>query len=169
VHRLVHRRVRVDGDVDLLAGRLQATGERQLGDELGRLITKDVRSQDLTSRQAADDLHHALVVPRSDGLAVRLQAVRADGVVLVLLEALLLQRPLGVPDAGDLRMAVRAAGDDRVVDRDRVVPRDALDAHDRLFTGDMREPRRADDVADRVDAGHARRVVSAFGSCGLGS
>jgi hypothetical protein len=77
---------------------------------------------------------------------------------------LALERLLGEADAGDLGLAVGAARDDGVVHRDGLVlllalgERDALDAEDRLLAGDVREPGRADDIADRVDPADARLV-----------
>ena len=63
------------------------------------------------------------------------------------------------PDAGDARVGVGAAGDRRVVDRAVGEAAEPLDAADRLVVRDVGQPGRADHVADRVDARHARHVA----------
>lgn len=139
MHGFVHRWVGVDGCDQVFARGLEAAGECELGDEFSGLVAHDVRAQDLAVREAADDLGEAFLVRGGDGLAVGLEIVLADLVVLALLEALGDERLLGETDACDLRLAVRAARDHGVVDRVRLVaelallPRDALDADDRFL------------------------------------
>ena len=65
-----------------------------------------------------------------------------------------LGRRLGQADAGDLRVAVGAAGNLELVEGMRVEPLDGLDADDALVLGLVRQHRRPRDVADGVDAGH---------------
>ena len=135
----MHRRVGVNRRDQVLARRLEPAGQRELGDELGGLVAHDVGAQDLAVRQAADDLREAFLMSRRDGLAVGLEVVLANLIILALLETLGDQRLLGEADAGDLRLAVRAARDHRVIDRVRLVvqlaslPRDALDTDNRLL------------------------------------
>ena len=60
---------------------------------------------------------------------------------------------LGQPDAGHLRPAIGAAGDVAHVERMHVLhPGDLLDADDALMHRLVRQPGRADDIADRLDA-----------------
>ena len=65
-----------------------------------------------------------------------------------------LGRRLGEADAGDLRVAVGAAGDLELVEGVGVQALDGFDADDALVLGLVREHRRPGDVADGVDAGH---------------
>src|SRR3546814_1898689 len=73
---------------------------------------------------------------------------------------LLLGLLFGEADAGDLRMAVGAAGDLLLLHRvDVVEAGDLLDADDALVLGLVGQHRRAGDVADGVDAGLPRAAV----------
>src|SRR5262249_44129745 len=103
---------------------------------------------------------------RRDRLAQGRERELADRVVLALDLALSNERLLGEPDARDLRLAVRAPGDDRVIDRDRLVvlalvfaPRHPLNARDRFFRPDVRQPRRPDDITYGVYARQVGLVV----------
>ena len=68
----------------------------------------DVRAEDLAVRLAEDDLHEAFGLADGAGLAAGHERELAD----LELEALFLRRALGEADAGDLRLAVGAAGED---------------------------------------------------------
>src|SRR3546814_2560162 len=59
-----------------------------------------------------------------------------------------------LPDAGDLRAAIGAAGNVARVHRMRMIARDRLDRNHRFVHRLVREPRRRGDVADRPQAGH---------------
>src|SRR5262249_39124384 len=145
---LVHRRMGVHGADDFFGGGFEAAGEGEFGDEFGGLVADDVGAEDFAAGEAADDLGEAVGGAGGDGLAQGGEGEGADGVVLVLDLAELFEGLFGVADAGDLGVAVGAAGDDRVVDRDRLVghlgvlglPGDALDAEDGFFAGDVGEP-----------------------------
>src|SRR4051794_37411008 len=64
------------------------------------------------------------------------------------------RRRLGQPDAGDLRPAIGAGRDVAQIERvDVVDPGDLLDADHAFVARLVRQPGRADDIADRVHAG----------------
>src|SRR5262249_34585315 len=98
-----------------------------------------------------DGLDEPLVLAERDRLAVADEREAADFDIA----ALLLGRGLGQADAGDLRLAVGAAGYHALVQRVRVEALDGLDATDTLVARLVRQHRRAAHVADCIDAGYA--------------
>src|SRR3546814_4532533 len=99
----------------------------------------------------------ALGFAERDGLAVADEGEAADFHLIARLLGLL----FGEADAGDLRMAVGAAGDLLLLHRvDVVEAGDLLDADDALVLGLVGQHRRAGDVADGVDAGLPRAAVA---------
>ncbi len=148
----------VDGQADLVGGRFQRHGQADFGDEFRRVGADDVRAEDFAVRLAQDQLHKALGVARSDRLAAGLVGEFPH----FILESLFLCRLFGHADAGDLRLAVGAAGERGHLMR--FLARDEKPLHrlDGLMRGDVREPRRPDDVARAVDALH-RSLVAVVG------
>ena len=147
-------RVRVHGVEDLLLGGLELLGHHQLGDQLGRLRADQVGAQELAVLGVEDQLDEPLGLVGGQGPAAELERELADADLVAGLARGLLRQP----DAGDARVGVGAAGDRRVVHRAVGEPAEPLDAADRLVVRDVRQPGRADHVADRVDPRHARDI-----------
>ena len=144
---LGERGVRVHGVDDLLLGGLELLGHDEFGDQLGRLGADEVGAQEFAVLGVEDQLHEALGLVGGLGSAAGDERELADADLVPRLTRGL----LGQADAGDARVGVGASGDDRIVDR-ALVPGEGLDAGDRLMVGDVGQPRRADDVADGVEA-----------------
>ncbi len=109
------RRMREDRVHQVFLGGLELHGDDETLDQLRHLRADQVRAQELPGLGIEDGLDQALVLAERDRLAVADEREAAD----LDLAALLLGRLLGQADAGDLRMAIGAAGDAQLVERMR--------------------------------------------------
>ncbi len=133
-------------------GALERARDRVALDHLRHLGADHVRAEQLAGIGVEHRLHHALGLAHGDRLAVADEGEAAD----LHLMAGILRALLGEADRGDLRTAIGAAGDVGPVDRVHVVePGDLLDADHALVARLVREPGRAAEIADGVDAGLA--------------
>ena len=90
--------------------------------------------------------------PSGSPSAIALPLPMKGNLPTLISQALGLGRGLGEADAGDLRLAIGAARDVLGLHRVHALEAgDLLDHHDALVHGLVGEPRRAGDVADRVD------------------
>ena len=135
-------------------GRLERLADGVALDQLGHLGADHVRAEQLAGLGVEHRLDEALGLAERDRLAV---ADEREGAGLDRV-ARLLGLGLGQPDAGDLRVAVRAAGDVAAVERVRVdllvaeLLRDRLGGGDALVARLVRQPRAGRAVADRPQA-----------------
>src|ERR1051326_4492358 len=95
----------MDGEIDFLDGVFVLAGDDELMDELRRVRSDDVRSEDFPVLGVADDFHEDLRFAGRAGTSVRRERELADLVLELLVFALL----LGEADGRDFRMAVRGA------------------------------------------------------------
>jgi hypothetical protein len=158
VDHLRKRRMRVDGRAQFVGRRFERDGQADFRDEFGRVRADDVRAEDFAVRLADDELHEALGIARRDRLAAGLVGELAD----LEFEALFLRLLFGHADAGDLRLAIGAAGEHGHLVRLLAGDEKTFHRLDRLVRGDVRQPGRPDDVARAVDA-LDRRLVAVVG------
>src|SRR5258708_5672705 len=142
------RGMRMNGEVHFLDGVLVRPRDHELMDHLRGVRADDVRAEDLSVFRAANDLDEAVDLAGRAGAAVRGEGELADLVV----ELLLLAGLLCKAHRGHFWVAVGGAGNVRVVEQVRVLPRDRLCRDDALALALVCEHRRAGDVADGVDA-----------------
>src|SRR6185295_12860994 len=118
-----------------------------------------MRAEELAAVGIEDGLHQALVFAERDGLAVadKGKAADFDGA------ALLLGSLFGQPHAGDLRLAVGAAGNLRLVEGMWLQALDGFHAHHPLTLRLVRKHRRSGYIADGVDTRHAGAAVAVGG------
>src|SRR5262245_44731871 len=109
-------------------------------------------AEQLTGFLVENDLYQALILAERNCLAVAYEGKAADPDV----ELFLFRSLFGQADRCDLRRAIRAAGDHRLVHRVRVEALDRLNAHDAFMLGLVGKHRRAGNIPDGVDAGNAR-------------
>ena len=123
-------------------------------DQLGHLGADHVRAEQLAGLGVEHRLDEALGLAERDRLAV---ADEREGAGLDRVAGLL-GLGLGQPDAGDLRVAISAAGDVVAVERVRMdvlvaeLLRDRLGGGDALVARLVRQPRAGRAVADRPQA-----------------
>ncbi len=157
VEGLGHGGVGVHCRDDVFGGRFESDRQTELVDEFGGILADDVGAEDLTPRLARDDLHEAFGGTGGNCLAERCERKRADLDIVSRCP----RGGFGQTDRSDLRAGIGTAWNGVVVNTERVVSSDPLDAGDGFFAGDMRQPRRTDDVADGVDT-RQRRFVGWF-------
>src|SRR5437867_2242885 len=145
-------RVGVDRVDDLLQRRLDRPPHGELVDDLRRLRADDVDAQDLARRLVGDHLHEALRIAEGDGLAARRERELPDAHLTAVLPRALFRQA----ERRDLRAAVGARGHVPVIEGAGLTPRDRLGGHHALRHRLVREQRRPDHVADRVDSRHRR-------------
>src|SRR5262245_6477570 len=109
-------------------------------------------AEQLAGLLVENDLHQPLILAERNRLAVAHEGKAAHPDV----EFLLLRSLLGEADGRDLRRAISAAGDHRLVHRVRVEALDRLNANDAFMLGFVGKHRRTCDIADGIDAGNAR-------------
>src|SRR3569832_1529717 len=151
LHHLRQSRMREDSVHQFLFRRLEVHRDDIALDQFGDLGADHMGAEKLPGLLVEDDLLQPLVLPKRDRLAIADEGEAADADV----ELLLLRGLLGEADGGNLRRAIRTAGDHRLVHRVRIEALDRLDADDAFVLGLVRQHRRAGDVADGVDARHA--------------
>jgi len=133
-------------------GRLQGLGDRVTLDQLGNLGADHVRTEKLAGLAVEHRLDHAFGLAECNRLTVAGKREVTDLDLVTGLSRCL----LGQAHARDLWPAIGAGGDVVPIERVHVVdPGDPLDADDTFVHRLVRQPRRADEVADRVDAGLA--------------
>ncbi|PAV92830.1 hypothetical protein WR25_24902 [Diploscapter pachys] len=156
VHHLAQRGVREHRFHQLVLSRFQLARDDIALDQLGHFRADHVRTQQLAGLGVEHRLDEAFRLAQRDRLAVANEGELADLHVM----ARILGLRFGQADAGDLRAAVGAAGDVPRLERVRVLAGDLLDADDAFVARLMRQPGRAGDVADRVDALDVRPAVA---------
>src|SRR5215510_14366478 len=109
-------------------------------------------AEQLTGFLVENDLYQALILAERNCLAVAYEGKATDPDV----ELFLFRSLFGQADRCDLRRAIRAAGDHRLVHRVRVEALDRLNANDAFMLGLVGKHRRTCDIADGIDAGNAR-------------
>ena len=144
----------MDGGVDVVLGQLRSDGEAHLGDQFGGLVTDDVRSDDFAVWFPVDELHKAIGFSDRGSLAAGHEGEDSD----LVFQAFFLGGAFCQADAGDLRMAVGAAGEGGDFFR-LLAFVESFDALDRLVAGNVGEPRRPDDVAGGVNVLEAGLIV----------
>ena len=142
--------MREDRVHQLFLGAFQRHRDDVALDQLGHLGADHVRPEQLPGLGIEHRLDQPVRLAQGDGLAVAGEGEAAD----LDREPQLLGLGLGEADAGDLRLAIGAAGDLALVHRVGVQALDRLDADHPLVLGLVGEHRRAGDVPDRVEAGH---------------
>src|SRR4029079_9921222 len=154
VQRFGERRVRVDGSLQILCGRLELHREHGLGDQLARDGTDDVHAEDVVVLAVRDQLHEADRLLHALRAAVHCERKRPD----LVRPAVLLDLRLGLADPRDLGRRVDD-GRNRLVVHLGHMARDELRDHHALFRALVREHRAAHDVADRPDVRHRRAAM----------
>ena len=144
---LAQRWMRVDGGFDLVPGGFEVHGEADFGDHFGAFATDDVGTDDLAVRFTVDDFDKTFRLSGGERFTTGLVREFAD----LVLEAFFFSGALGQTNAGHLRMAVGAAGEDADF-LGLVLSEHAFDALDGLVASDVGQPRWSDDVASAVDA-----------------
>src|SRR6476660_1868674 len=107
-------------------------------------------TEQLSGFLVEDDLYQALVLAKSNRLAVTHEGKSADPNV----ELLFLGRLLCKPNGGDLRRAISAARDHQFIHRVRIEALDRLDADDAFMFGLVRQHRRSRNITDGIDSGN---------------
>src|SRR6516165_1065677 len=152
VHHLRQGRVREDGADQLGLGRLQGLGDRVALDQLGHLGADHVRAQELTGLAVEDRLDHPPRLADRARLAIADKREMAGFALVAGISGAL----FGEADTGDLRTAIGAGRDIVEIKRMHIVdPGDPLYANDSLMARLVSEPRRSDEITDRVDTGLA--------------
>lgn len=146
--------VSMDGGFDFIPGSLEVHGQANLCDQLRALAAHQVCADDFTVRFTVDDLHKALRFSCGQSFATGLVGELAD----LVFQTFFFRSALSETDAGDLGMAVGAAGEDTDF-LWRVLGEHAFDSLHRLVAGHVGEPRRADDVTCAVNAFHGGLVT----------
>src|SRR5262245_27092294 len=113
-----------------------------------------MNAEELTGFLFKNDFHQALILPERNCLAFAHEGKAADPDV----ELFLFRSLFSQADRCDLRRAISAAGDHRLVNRVRVEALDRLNANHTFMLGFVRKHRRASDIPDGVDAMNARPV-----------
>ena len=108
VHGLAERRVGVDGRNQFVVGGFHFDGQSKFGDHFGGVGAEDVRTEDLAVRFAEEDLDETFALANGKGFAAGQEGEFSDFVF----EAFFLRGTFGQTDAGHLRLAVGAAGED---------------------------------------------------------
>ncbi len=124
-------------------------------DHLGDLVADHVGAQQRAGLGVEHRLDESLGGPGCDGLAVHAEGEAAD----LDLASALLGLGLGQTDRGDLGFGICAAGDRRCQVRG-LQPGDVLHTMGPLVRRLVRQPGRAGDVADGVEASNTGRAVS---------
>ena len=154
VDGLAQGRMRVDGRDDFLVRRFERNGEAKFGDHLRRICANDVRAEDFAVRFADEEFNKSFAFADRQGLATGEERELAN----LILEPLFFRSTLGQTDAGDLRLAVGAAGKDG-----HLLwlghSEHPLDRLNRLEARHMRQPRRPDDISGSIDPLDVRLVI----------
>src|SRR5262245_30657781 len=111
-----------------------------------------MRSDKLTGGSVKDRLNEAVALSERQRFAIGPKRKAADSE----LAPLRFGACLGQPDGGDLRAAVRTAGDAQLVEGMGGEALDGLNADDPLMFGLVCQHGGAGDVTDGIDAGHVR-------------
>lgn len=138
----------------ILAARAILDREHPLCDHLARVRPHNVDAEDAVRLGVRQELDHALRLEVRLGARVGGEGEAAGAV----LDALLLQLRLVLPDPRDLRVRVHDRGDGAVVDVP-VALGDVFDGRDRFFLGFVREHGAEGAVADDADVGYLGAVL----------
>src|SRR5262249_21841603 len=133
----------------LFLGRFEIHRNHITLNELRYLGADHVRAEQLTGFLVEDNLHQALIFAQRYGLAVADEGKAANPYV----EPFLFGRLFGEADRSDLRRAVCAAGNQRLVHWMRIESLDRLNADNALVLGLVGQHRRPRNVAYCIDAG----------------
>ena len=139
--------MRVDGRMDIINGRFHRNCETHLSDQVGRILTNDMRAENLAVLFAKEEFCEAFGLAASLCLTKCLVGELTD----LVLDTLCLKCAFGLTNRSDLRIRVGAAWED--VDLADLVTFDkhAFDALHCFEAGGVGEPWGTCDVADGVD------------------
>ena len=144
-----------DGVHQVFLGGFQRPADDIALDQLGHFGADHMRAQKLACPGVEDGLDQAFRLAQGDGLAIADEGEAAHLDVVACGFGL----GLGQADAGDLRVAIGAAGDAIGFDGVRMAARDEFGHHDAFVAGLVGEPGCTCDVTDGIEPVHAGAAV----------